>query len=113
MPVMSLFRNGVLAVALFLTFSGCNTAANDDRPKVEPPANNAVPAKYGYQILNIWPHDSNAFTQGLILADGKLLESTGQEGSSSLRHVEPNIRASGTLRPPASTSASIATPIMA
>ncbi|HEX5874882.1 MAG TPA: glutaminyl-peptide cyclotransferase [Pyrinomonadaceae bacterium] len=88
MPVMSLFRNGLLALALFLTFSGCNSAANGDRPKVEPPANNAVPAKYGYQILNIWPHDSNAFTQGLILVDGKLLESTGQEGSSSLRLVE-------------------------
>ncbi len=88
MPVMSLFRNGLLALALSLTFSGCNSAANGDGPKVEPPANNAVPAKYGYQILNIWPHDSNAFTQGLILVDGKLLESTGQEGSSSLRHVE-------------------------
>ena len=36
----------------------------------------------------MWPHDSNAFTQGLILKDGKLLESTGQEGSSSLRRVE-------------------------
>jgi glutamine cyclotransferase len=44
--------------------------------------------KYGYQIVNIWPHDSNAFTQGLILADGKLLESTGQEGRSSLRSVD-------------------------
>jgi glutamine cyclotransferase len=88
MPVMSLFRNRLLALALSLTFSGCNTAANSDGPKVGPPANNAVPAKYGYQILNIWPHDSNAFTQGLILVDGKLLESTGQEGSSSLRRVE-------------------------
>jgi glutamine cyclotransferase len=36
----------------------------------------------------MWPHDSNAFTQGLILSDGKLLESTGQEGFSSLRRVE-------------------------
>jgi glutaminyl-peptide cyclotransferase len=51
------------------------------------PANGPVP-KYGYQIVNIWPHDSNAFTQGLILMDGKLLESTGQEGFSSLRRVE-------------------------
>lgn len=44
--------------------------------------------KYGYEIVNSWPHDSNAFTQGLILVDGKLLESTGQEGYSSLRSVE-------------------------
>ena len=63
-----------------------SAAANGD-----PPANTAAPAvipTYGYQIVNIWPHDSNAFTQGLILVDGKLLESTGQEGSSSLRNVE-------------------------
>ncbi|HEU4510685.1 MAG TPA: glutaminyl-peptide cyclotransferase [Pyrinomonadaceae bacterium] len=85
---MSLLRNGVLAVALFMTFSGCNTPANDGGAKVEPPVKTPVVPKYGYQILNIWPHDSNAFTQGLILVDGKLLESTGQEGSSSLRRVE-------------------------
>jgi glutamine cyclotransferase len=85
---MSLLRNGLLAFAVFLTFSGCQTPANGDRPKAETPANNAVVPKYGYQIVNIWPHDSNAFTQGLILVDGKLLESTGQEGSSSLRRIE-------------------------
>ena len=88
MPVMSLLRNGLLALGLFITFSGCNGSASGDRPKVETPVNNAVVPKYGYQIVNIWPHDSNAFTQGLILVDGKLLESTGQEGSSSLRRIE-------------------------
>lgn len=88
MPLMSLFRNGLLALSIFLAFSGCNTPANGDPPKGESLANNAVVPSYGYQILNIWPHDSNAFTQGLILVDGKLLESTGQTGSSSLRRVE-------------------------
>lgn len=85
---MSLFRNGLLALSIFLAFSGCNTPASGDPPKAETPANNAVVPNYGYQILNMWPHDSNAFTQGLILVDGKLLESTGQTGSSSLRRVE-------------------------
>ena len=66
---------------------GCHTPANGDRAAAEPAANAVVP-KYGYQIVNIWPHDSNAFTQGLILADGKLLESTGEEGRSSLRSVD-------------------------
>lgn len=88
MPVMSLFRNGLLAVALSLAVSGCNTPASGDGPRGESPPKNAVVPKYGYQIVNIWPHDSNAFTQGLILVDGKLLESTGQEGSSSLRRIE-------------------------
>jgi glutamine cyclotransferase len=36
----------------------------------------------------MFPHDTNAFTQGLIFVDGKLYEGTGQEGQSSLREVD-------------------------
>ena len=77
----------VLVLGLALTALQCN--GNAPVAKTEPPSNPNAPApKYGYEIANIWPHDSNAFTQGLILADGKLLESTGQQGFSSLRRVE-------------------------
>jgi glutamine cyclotransferase len=76
----------ILVLALALTCVQCQAGANSDRP-ANTAANAPVPS-YGYQIVNIWPHDSNAFTQGLILMDGKLLESTGQEGRSSLRSVE-------------------------
>jgi len=41
-----------------------------------------------YQIIHAYPHDSNAFTQGLIYLDGRLYESTGQNGRSSLRMVD-------------------------
>ncbi len=41
-----------------------------------------------YQILHAYPHDPNAFTQGLIYVDGHLYESTGLNGKSSLRMVE-------------------------
>jgi glutamine cyclotransferase len=40
------------------------------------------------QVLNTYPHDNQAFTQGLLLHDGKFYESTGQYGTSSLREVE-------------------------
>ena len=43
---------------------------------------------YGFEVVNTWPHDRAAFTQGLIFNDGVLLESTGQNGESSLRRVE-------------------------
>ena len=76
----------VLVLGMALSCFQCQAGANSDRPANTTP--NAVVPKYGYQIVNIWPHDSNAFTQGLILMDGKLLESTGQEGRSSLRSVE-------------------------
>jgi glutamine cyclotransferase len=42
---------------------------------------------YGYRIINSFPHDSRAFTQGLIFRDGFLYESTGLQGRSSLRKV--------------------------
>ncbi len=41
-----------------------------------------------YQIVHVYPHDPQAFTQGLIFVDGQLYESTGLEGRSSLRMVD-------------------------
>jgi glutamine cyclotransferase len=40
------------------------------------------------QVLETYPHDPDAFTQGLLLHDGSLYESTGRYGQSSLRQVE-------------------------
>ena len=80
---------GIVLFFLLIVCVACGNSTNTNLPKADTaPAPNAPAARYGYQILNIFPHDSNAFTQGLILMDGKLLESTGQEGSSSLRSVE-------------------------
>jgi glutamine cyclotransferase len=45
---------------------------------------------YRYEVLARYPHDAQAFTQGLIYHDGYLYESTGLEGNSSLRKVELN-----------------------
>lgn len=36
------------------------------------------------------PHDPSAFTQGLVFHDGKLYESTGQYGESTLREIDPD-----------------------
>lgn len=40
------------------------------------------------EVLNVYPHDSESFTQGLLLHDGVFYESAGQEGESDLREVE-------------------------
>ena len=37
------------------------------------------------QVVHTYPHDAQAFTQGLIYSGGHLYESTGLEGRSSLR----------------------------
>jgi len=41
-----------------------------------------------YQVLHTYPHDAQAFTQGLIYLDGHLYESTGLNGHSSLREED-------------------------
>jgi glutamine cyclotransferase len=43
---------------------------------------------YKVRILKEYPHDPEAFTQGLIFSKGFLYESTGLNGRSSLRQVE-------------------------
>ncbi len=45
------------------------------------------PYGYGFRVLERYPHDTTAFTQGLTLYQGRLFESTGQWGSSSLREL--------------------------
>ncbi len=69
-----------------------NAAAhNADAPRPDTAANSnaAAPAPVqGYEVVNTFPHDPQAFTQGLLFDEGALLESTGQYGQSSLRRVE-------------------------
>jgi glutaminyl-peptide cyclotransferase len=43
---------------------------------------------FGYEIVGEYPHDPEAYTQGLIYLDGFLYESTGITGRSSLRKVQ-------------------------
>src|SRR5687767_11555772 len=50
------------------------------------PLQAAVPT-YTATVVNTYPHDPNAFTQGLVFEDGFLFEGTGRNGQSSLRKV--------------------------
>jgi glutaminyl-peptide cyclotransferase len=51
---------------------------------VQPPAAKVC----RYEVVNTFPHDPGAFTQGLEYFDGQLYESTGLYGRSSIRRVE-------------------------
>ena len=42
-----------------------------------------------YEVLRTLPHDSTAYTQGLVFHDGFFFESTGRYGTSSVRKVDP------------------------
>ena len=41
-----------------------------------------------HEVVRAYPHDRDAFTQGLVFRDGALFESTGLNGKSSLRLVD-------------------------
>ena len=54
---------------------------------VDSPASEVIPI-YTYKVVNVYPHDRNAFTQGLVFENGVLYEGTGLRERSTLRRVE-------------------------
>lgn len=53
------------------------------------PERDTIPQFATYHIVNEFPHDHTAFTQGLVFEDGFFYESTGRKGFSSVRKVVP------------------------
>jgi len=49
---------------------------------------NVEPKLLKYKIVNTYPHDTKAFTEGLEFHEGVLFESTGQKGDSYFRSVD-------------------------
>src|SRR2546430_1970358 len=54
-----------------------------------PARTDAAAEQLRVQVLSTRPHDPGAFTQGLLLYDGYLYESTGIPGRSTVRQVDP------------------------
>jgi len=86
----------LLGLSALFGLHACQTASNSAPPTAQPPPQtDATPPEpepeipvYRYRIVNTFPHDKNAFTQGLEFHNGYLYESTGLNGQSSLRKVE-------------------------
>jgi glutamine cyclotransferase len=89
---------GTKAAALLLVTSvlamsaGLACAAGETENPVSTPQTSAVSPGvipvYTYRVLNSYPHDPEAFTQGLVYEDGVLYEGTGLRGESTLRRVD-------------------------
>ncbi len=89
----------LLALGLAVLVAACGTTpvavqtpvppTATSRIPTSPPLSTAEPAPvYSYRVLNTYPHDPNAFTQGLVIRDGVLYEGTGLRGRSTLRRVD-------------------------
>ncbi|MCA9950187.1 MAG: glutaminyl-peptide cyclotransferase [Anaerolineales bacterium] len=70
-----------------LAFNGNEDMIQSNRVAEFDYALNPTPV-YGYEVVNTYPHDVQAFTQGLVYTDATLFEGTGLHGKSSLRRVE-------------------------
>lgn len=75
-----------IVIFYFLATSCNNESEVNNGSSIE--ATTPAPENIGYTVLNAFPHDTSAFTQGLEVYNGKLIESTGLYGKSSLRYVD-------------------------
>lgn len=74
-------------MGLFALLGAAFVFSCSNLPESPVPGNSDV-IIYTYNIANTYPHDRNAFTQGLVFEDGVLYEGTGRFGQSTLRRVE-------------------------
>lgn len=82
-----LFVLPALLGATICLLAACTRPVPERQPSVPAtPASSAI-VSYSYEIIATWPHDPQAFTQGLVFRNGSLLESTGLYGHSTLREV--------------------------
>lgn len=70
----SAIKISVLIIFVAMMLTGCRKK-EDEKPVA------SIPTLY-YKVKATWPHDTDAFTQGLVIHNGVLFESTGQEGKS-------------------------------
>lgn len=75
----TLYRVGVLLLLLGGPLPSCSSNGEG--------SGDPEPESLTVRVLSSFPHDRGAFTQGLLWHEGKLFESTGLNGSSSLRQV--------------------------
>lgn len=75
------------AVAMNPTDGITSPATSAIETTVEPSPTQKIHS-YSYEVVNEYPHDRAAFTQGLVFENGNFYEGTGRKGQSTLRRVD-------------------------
>ncbi|MBX3253811.1 MAG: glutaminyl-peptide cyclotransferase [Chitinophagaceae bacterium] len=84
-----MLKKSVFWIACVLFLWSCNGNGGDQESQPGEPVNNIPPpALVSYSVLNIYPHDTSAFTQGLVYYNNQMYEGTGQKNESTLRKVD-------------------------
>jgi glutamine cyclotransferase len=81
-PSRQLLRHFGQITLLLMLIMGTGLLSAQEQPEV------IIPEILVPEVLNTYPHDSEAFTQGLLWHEGVFYESTGLFGESSLRRVD-------------------------
>ena len=72
-----------IAIVLFGILSSCQKIEESSKASTK-----TTTPVCSYEVVKTYPHDAEAFTQGLIYDRGDLYESTGLNGQSSIRKVD-------------------------
>ncbi|HEY3404364.1 MAG TPA: glutaminyl-peptide cyclotransferase [Ohtaekwangia sp.] len=79
----NLFFSLSALLLLSLLATSCKTKDSD-----KPPVTDSL--TINYTVINTLPHNAEAFTEGLVIHNNKILESTGQNNSSWIAEVKPS-----------------------
>ena len=87
--LLRIFCLGLLVIIGAISIYSCSSLPESPTPtNSEDSITPHVIPTYTYQVVNSYPHDRNAYTQGLVFEDGVLYEGTGLRGRSTLRRVD-------------------------
>jgi glutamine cyclotransferase len=81
--------SGLLVIVLVMSSCSDGPVSESSPSQISPSRPVPQPVSvYSYQVFNVYPHDREAFTEGLVFDSGVLYEGTGLKGRSSIRKVE-------------------------
>jgi glutaminyl-peptide cyclotransferase len=86
--MLPMLSNGRRIVSTVLLASVAAAALMPPSVCAKPAVNRSTVAQLRLKVIHTYPHDGRAFTQGLLMFDGKIYESTGLHGRSSVRRVD-------------------------
>jgi len=75
-----------LKIAALILFAVSSVALMSAAPEIQRTGQSHTPVA-SYRVVHVYPHDPEAFTQGLVYRDGVVYEGTGLNGRSTIRKV--------------------------
>src|SRR6516165_1148960 len=69
-------KKPVLALSMLL-FAACGHQPDQSNTTLNGSGTDLTPPELKYQVVNVLPHDTTSYTEGFLVHDGQIYESTG------------------------------------